>query len=62
MNDDLVTRLRDWSMRLYPMKYGACMEEAADEIERLRKLIAHIQSQTWEMCDANDPCEMCKVK
>jgi len=34
--DDIVTRLRDWANRLYSMQYGACMEQAADEIERLR--------------------------
>jgi hypothetical protein len=45
------------------MKYGACMEQAADEIERLRA-----ERDRWEefakndvvMCDPNDPCEMCK--
>ena len=36
-SDDIVTRLRDWANRLYPMQYGACMEQAADEIERLRQ-------------------------
>jgi hypothetical protein len=37
MTDDIVTRLRDWSASLYPAKHGACMEQAADEIEWLRK-------------------------
>jgi len=66
MNADIVTRLRGWEVEPFPIPVGACirngavMEEAADEIERLRKLIAHIQSQTWEMCDLIDPCEMCK--
>ena len=63
MTGDIVTRLRDWANRLYPMKYGACMEQAADEIERLRA-----ERDRWEefakndvvMCDPNDPCEMCK--
>jgi hypothetical protein len=37
MTDDIVTRLRDWSVRLYPAEHGACMEQAADEVERLRQ-------------------------
>lgn len=43
MSDDIVTRLRGWEVEPYPIPIGACirngavMEEAADEIERLRK-------------------------
>ena len=40
--DDIVTRLRDWANRLYPMQYGACMEQAADEIEDLRKEVERL--------------------
>ena len=42
MNDDIVTRLRGWEVEPYPIPVGACirngavMEEAADEIQRLR--------------------------
>ena len=42
MTDDIVTRLRHWEVEPYPIPVGACirngavMEEAADEIERLR--------------------------
>ena len=42
MGDDIVTRLRGWKVEPYPIPIGACiengavMEEAADEIERLR--------------------------
>jgi hypothetical protein len=32
--------------------------EAADEIERLRKIIVELKGA--EICDPNDPCEMCK--
>ena len=32
--------------------------EAADEIERLRKIIVELKGS--EMCDPNDSCEMCK--
>jgi hypothetical protein len=60
--DDIVTRLRvtasegcsvvDWT------KLSWDIQEAADEIERLRKIIVELKGQ--EMCDPNDPCEMCK--
>lgn len=62
--DDIVTRLRGWEVEPYPIPVGACirngavMEEAANEIERLRKIIAGLKGP--EMCDPNDPCEMCK--
>ena len=62
--DDIVTRLRGWEVEPYPIPVGACirngavMEEAADEIERLRKIISDLKGS--EMCDPNDPCEMCK--
>ena len=45
MGDDIVTRLRGWEVEPYPIpigaciRNGACMEEAADEIERLRRTI-----------------------
>ena len=44
-SDDIVTRLRDWANRLYPMQYGACMEQAADEIERLRNDLAEARHE-----------------
>jgi hypothetical protein len=65
MTDDIVTRLRDKASQIrcvvgvntsviIPM-----LElEAADEIERLRKIIRDVRA--IEMCDPNDPCEMCK--
>ena len=63
MNNDIVTRLRvtalegcsvtDWT------KLSFDIQAAADEIERLQKMIADLKGQ--EMCDPNDPCEMCKV-
>jgi hypothetical protein len=43
-SDDIVTRLRDWANRLYPMQYGACMEQAADEIERLRAELGAVRN------------------
>ena len=44
-SDDIVTRLRKWSIDLYPAPYGACMEQAAEEIQRLNKLVT-----TWIIC------------
>ena len=44
MTDDIVTRLRTWSESLYPMEYGACMEHAADEIERLQNELHLVRS------------------
>lgn len=76
MSDNIVTQLQnDVAFRLrlqakvsnlyeiqhpHMVRVPTIYEEAADEIERLRKLIAHLQSELWEMCDQNDPCEMCK--
>lgn len=40
MTDDIVTRLRGWSIDLYPAPYGACMEQAAEEIEYLQTELA----------------------
>ena len=37
MTDDIVTRLRNWSLLLYPIKFGAFLEQAADEIVDYRK-------------------------
>ena len=55
MIDDIVTRLRkEWA------ECSTCTanNEAADEIERLRKIIRDVKA--LEMCDKDDPCEMCK--
>ena len=51
MDNNILTRLRDWSMRLYPSKYGATMEEAADEIERLQTELR--LSKTKYICDCS---------
>ena len=53
MSDDIVTRLRE----KYSGQLPICLE-AADEIERLRKIIRDVK--VLEMCDKDDPCEMCK--
>ena len=39
MSDDIVTQLRDWSLLLYPIKLGAFLEHAADDIVDYRKEI-----------------------
>lgn len=66
MSDDIVTRLRatttirgfyDYSTPVVFKNNPLCYE-AADEIERLRKIIRDVKAM--EMCDPNDPCEMCK--
>ena len=62
MSDDIVILLRthalegcsvaDWTLLSWNI------QKAADEIERLRKIIVELKGP--EMCDSNDPCEMCK--
>jgi hypothetical protein len=52
MTDDIVKYLR-----LSRTRFNR-NDEAADEIERLRRTIVQLKGQ--EMCDPNDPCEMCK--
>lgn len=54
MTEDLAKRLRDYSISHYPTRYGACMEEAADEIERLQQLVEHLSSQLRLQMKAND--------
>ena len=54
MNNDITTRLRN----IYTMGQMGVVHEAADEIERLRKIIGDLKGS--EMCDPHDPCEMCK--
>ena len=55
MTDDIVTRLRDWANRLYPMKYGACMEQAAEEIEYLRTMLRESCSTCGNYRDGVEP-------
>ena len=65
MSNDIVTRLRmpicgnfdEDDLMAGAQPCSSCVE-AADEIERLRKII--VQLKGLEMCDPNDPCEMCK--
>ena len=51
MSDDIVNRLRGWEVEPYPVPVGACirngavMEEAADEIERLRKEVNRLHRE-----------------
>jgi len=70
MTDDIVTRLRNWSLLLYPMKLGAFLEEAADEIVDYRKdLKRHfdmitkqryeIESLKAEVYYLKTPCPRC---
>lgn len=74
MSDDILSRLQsDIAFRLrlqakvsnlyeihhpHMVRVPTIYEEAADEIERLRKIIGDLKGS--EMCDPNDPCEMCK--
>ena len=51
MTNDIVTRLRDWAVDLYPAPYGACMEQAAEEIERLRALSIELMASIAEMAE-----------
>jgi hypothetical protein len=63
MVDDIITRLRGYDFMRDGDIPDVIMNEAADEIERLR-----YEVQRWKqlakreivMCDPNDPCEMCK--
>lgn len=50
MTEDIVTRLRQYSVAHYPTRYGACMEEAADEIEMLKGQIALLRAdrERWK--------------
>lgn len=74
MTDDILTQLQnDVAFRLrlqaevsnlyeirhpHMVRVPTLYEEAADEIERLRKIIADFKGS--EVCDPDDPCEMCK--
>lgn len=58
MTDDIVTRLHELANMGGFTITVETMLEAADEIERLRKIMRNVKAM--EMCDANDPCEMCK--
>lgn len=74
MSDDILTQLTsDIAFRLrlqakisnlyeiqhpHMVRVPTIYEEAADEIERLRKII--VELEVAEMCDPDDPCEMCK--
>ena len=58
MSDDIVTRLRKYLSHIDEYELTPLAYEAADEIERLRKIIVELKGS--EMCDPNDPCEMCK--
>jgi len=64
MTDDIVTRLRMVETIGEPsMPWHVTPKEAADEIEHLRYEVARwkqLAKQEIVMCDANDPCEMCK--
>ncbi len=57
MIDDIVTRLRGWEVEPYPAPVGACirngavMEEAADEIERLREEFEIYQDKWRKVAD-----------
>ena len=65
MKNDIAKRLRlpkcgnydEDNLSAGPQPCFSCVE-AADEIERLRKIISDLKGP--EMCDPNDPCEMCK--
>ena len=62
MNNDIVTRLRGLACPEcgLPSTHNH-FDEAANEIERLRKIIVDFKVATeWEMCDPNDPCKMCE--
>ena len=74
MSDDILAQLQnDIAFRLrlqakasnlyeihhpHMVRVPTLYEQAADEIERLRKIVSDLESA--EMCDKNDPCEMCK--
>lgn len=58
MSDDIPTRLRMFSLDDGTDALNKLLAEAADDIERLRKAISDLIGP--EMCDPNDPCEMCK--
>jgi hypothetical protein len=68
MTDDIVTRLRNAHEQSakYPrllLSEIEALNEAADEIERLRYEIARwkqLAKNDVKMCDPHDPCEMCK--
>jgi hypothetical protein len=54
MSKNIPTRLRN----IYTLGQLGVVHEAADEIERLQRVISQLKGS--EMCDPNDPCEMCK--
>lgn len=60
MTDDIVTRLREVHrptvMQAYP---SALCVEAADEIERLRKILRHVASNNPMWADPEMECRTC---
>jgi len=49
MTDDIVTRLREGCIECgLPAHYTACVLEAADEIERLRKIVKDLHHHLGE--------------